>query len=894
VQPDHGVSAVFIPDELPRAGRLAVWGAGVTGSETIELFVGPVTELRKSPTAVRFLSIDEALPLLLSVPQKSPSMAAWSAAALAGLNLIARGRLLPAVTPRGYGAWRIGPLDAIDAAQLHALAAAMPPEGHATLLPDCWPPVRVPEPATLIRDFWDALADTLARSGAAGPFAHPAPTKVRGSLGWLRPDETARTVLRVALPADDDSPYQIGLWLRSAADPSLLIEAAELWRAPPPVATRFGPTPDVTLLAALRRGARIWSPLAGVLGQSAPRPIDVADDSIDELVDAAEPLSDVGIEVLLPKELLGEPLRLRAVAVPSPRGVSDPAFVLGELLRFTWQPTIGGDPLTEDELSQLADAKRSLVRLRGQWVRVDKEVLSKLRRKRKPLTGPRALAAALSGGIEIDGEWVEFEPTGALLALTNVLADLPDTPVPATLNATLRPYQRRGLRWLAGMVELGLGGCLADDMGLGKTIQIIALHLHRAGRGPTLVVCPTSLLGNWEREIARFAPTVPVRRYHGGGRHLDDLAPNEIVLVTYGIVRNDAAALAGSEWGLIVADEAQYVKNPMSSTARQLRTLPAAARLALTGTPVENRLSELWALLDWTTPGLLGSLDSFTKTVAVPVERYRDRDATERLARLIRPFLLRRRKSDPGIAPELPAKTETDRIVPLSAEQATLYKALVAESLAEIAQKSGMQRRGLILKLLTGLKQICNHPAHYLHEQGPIAGRSGKLSAFDDLLDVILAEGESVLVFSQYVKMCRLIESHLASRGIDTLLLSGQTVDRDRMVADFQAAKAPVLLLSLKAGGVGLNLTRATHVVHYDRWWNPAVEDQATDRAYRIGQDRPVQVHRLVTEGTVEDRIATLLTDKRALADSVIGTGEHWFADLSTADLTDLVTLGST
>ncbi len=611
-------------------------------------------------------------------------------------------------------------------------------------------------------------------------------------------------------------------------------------------------------------------------------------------MDATEPLSRAGTEVLLPAELLGEPLRLRAVAVPGLGSVTDPVFRLDELLRFTWQPTVGGEPLTDEELAQLAEAKRSLVRLRGRWVRVDREVLAKLRRPRRPLTGVAGLAAALAGSLDIDGETVEFEPTGPLLALTNLVTDLPATPVPAALTGTLRPYQQRGLSWLAGMAELGLGGCLADDMGLGKTIQVIALHLHRQGRGPTLVVCPTSLLGNWEREIARFAPTVPVRRYHGGARHLDDLTKDEMVLVTYGIVRNDAATLAEVAWGLVVADEAQYVKNPMSRTARQLRTVPAIARVALTGTPVENRLSELWSLLDWTTPGLLGSLDGFRQTTALPVERYRDPEATARLARLLRPFLLRRSKSDPGIAPELPAKIETDRIVPLHAEQASLYKALVAESLAQITQKSGWERRGLIFKLITGLKQICNHPAQYLHEKSPIAGRSGKLDALDDLLDVILAEGESVLVFSQYVGMCRLIEAHLAGRGVKTLFLNGQTADRDRMVADFQAGTAPVFLLSLRAGGVGLNLTRATHVVHYDRWWNPAVEDQATSRAYRIGQDRPVQVHRLVTEGTVEDRIATLMADKRALAESVIGNGENWLGDLSTADLADLVNLGST
>ncbi|MGA8114553.1 MAG: DEAD/DEAH box helicase, partial [Actinocatenispora sp.] len=454
-----------------------------------------------------------------------------------------------------------------------------------------------------------------------------------------------------------------------------------------------------------------------------------------------------------------------------------------------------------------------------------------------------------------------------------------------------------GLAWLAGMCTLGLGGCLADDMGLGKTIQIIALHLHRRslGRGATLVACPTSLLGNWERELRRFAPDVPVRRYHGADRDLTGVADDEVVLATYGVLRRDRARLAGHRWGLVVADEAQNVKNPLSHTARALRAVPSAARVALSGTPVENRLTDLWSILDWTTPGLLGPLETFRRRVAIPIERYADADTTERLSRLVRPFLLRRRKTDPGIAPELPRKTETDRYVPLTAEQVTLYEAVVRDTMAEIRAAEGVARRGLVLKLLTALKQVCNHPAQYLGEPGPVTGRSGKLAAIDELLDVILAEGDSVLVFSQYVAMCRLLERHLADRGVGTLLVHGGVPVRQRedRVRRFQDGEVPVFLLSLKAAGTGLNLTRASHVVHFDRWWNPAVEDQATDRAYRIGQDRPVQVHRLITEHTVEDRVASLIATKRALADAVVGGGETWLTELSDADLAELVSLGA-
>jgi SNF2 family DNA or RNA helicase len=512
-----------------------------------------------------------------------------------------------------------------------------------------------------------------------------------------------------------------------------------------------------------------------------------------------------------------------------------------------------------------------------------------------------ALSAALTGEAERDGDRIPCAAVGALGDLVARIRD-PESrapvPQPAPLKATLREYQKRGLAWLAEMCALGLGGCLADDMGLGKTITLLALHLHRQSdpttAGPTLVVCPASLLGNWQREAARFAPLTPVRRYHGGDRHLGDLAGDEIVLVTYGVLRRDREVLAETAWSLVAADEAQHVKNPYAVTARELRALPARARVALTGTPVENNLSELWALLDWTTPGLLGTLTAFRDRHARAIEAGEDPEAAERLSRLVRPFLLRRKKSDPGIAPELPPKTETDRVVPLTAEQTSLYEAQVRETMAKIAESEGIARRGLVLKLLTALKQICNHPAQYLRQSTPLRGRSGKLDLLDELLDTITAEGESVLVFTQYKQMAALLEKHLAERGVPALFLHGATpvARREEMVDRFQRGEVPVFLLSLKAAGTGLNLTRATHVVHYDRWWNPAVEDQATDRAYRIGQDKPVQVHKLLAEGTVEDKVAKLLEAKRALADAVVGSGEAALTELSDADLAELVALG--
>ena len=942
---------VFVPGEVPRRGVFALWGKG-SGSAKVELvFPGGTYGIRKRLISADLIPLAEALPALLAIdPDERAgrpvrhSVRVWAAAAAAGVGLVARGRLLPTVGADGTDVWRAGPLDPADLSWLRELAAVFPPAAHPLAVPGSRP-MRLRSPEALIRDLWDAIADMIARSPAAPrttaspAFAAVEPTRVSDLTEWLADTSDglsagARLGLRIeatlaeeeATLAEEaeggegaDGPegperveglegvevsaptFRLVLQLRSNADPSLIVDAAALWSQPETVLSRFGPQAETDLLLALRRGAPIWPPLAEVLRQASPSVIDLDDDSLASLLGpAAEELAGIGIEVLWPSSMLDDGLKLRAVPTPAPEKLTEAGFGLAALLDFRWQLTLDGALLDANEIAALAEAKRPLIRLRGRWVILDPALLDRLRRPpRTRMRTSEALGAVLAGSAEIDGETVTVVAEGPLADLAAQLAGIAYAPQPLDpppgLAATLRPYQQRGLAWLAGMCDTGLGGCLADDMGLGKTIQVIALHLHRreAKAGPTLVVCPASLLGTWEREIGRFAPDVPVRRYHGGGRHLEDLAIDEVVLVTYGVVLRDSARLAEAGWGLLVADEAQHAKNPLSRTARELRAVPSRARIALTGTPVENRLSDLWAILDWTTPGLLGHLEAFTRRVAVPVERYRDAEATARFAALVRPFLLRRRKSDPGIAPELPRKTETDLFVPLTAEQVTLYEAMVRETMEAIETRQGIERAGLVFKLLTALKQICNHPAQYLKQPGPLEGRSGKLAAFDELTDVILAGGESMLVFTQYTQMGTLLRQHLDARGIGSEFLHGgvPVPRREEMVARFQAGDVPVFLLSLKAGGTGLTLTRATHVLHYDRWWNPAVEDQATDRAYRIGQDHPVQVHRLIAEGTLEDRIAALLETKRELADAVIGSGEGWIAELSDAELAELVSL---
>ncbi|MBS46002.1 MAG: ATP-dependent helicase [Nocardioides sp.] len=779
--------------------------------------------------------------------------------------------------------------------------------------------------------------------------------------------QLVRISLRVEADEEELVAGSLRLVLQAHAegDPLHVCDAARLFDDPDdlpadpsdPGHHGFGERARTHLLIALRGAAEAWPPLDRLAQLGVPDEISLDTDELVSLLDhGVAALRDRGVDVLWPRSL-GRDLTSRQVldrAEPDrggpgepgePRGgrreepLQDPVLGTSTLFGFRWQTALNGEPLTDEEMDALAAAASPVVRLRGGWAVVDPAVARKARQRLiRTLQPAEAVAAALTGELPAGATSPDEPlPAGAgpggvqlgasLLKVRERLmaaATREPVPVPAGLAADLRGYQRQGLTWLADLTGLGLGACLADDMGLGKTITLISLHLHRREQGhigPTLVVCPASLLGNWEAEVRRFAPAVPVRRHHGDRRvvaapsdegqgdllaedppETDGASEEGFVLTTYGTMRRDAEALAGVGWDLVVADEAQHVKNPRSGTAKALRTIPSRARVALTGTPVENELTELWAILDWCTPGLLGSRNAFRKAWAMPIESGREPTRARQLADLIGPFVLRRRKSDPGVAPELPPKTETDHLVSLTREQVVLYEAFVRDMMERIeraAEQGEHARRGLVLALLTGLKQVCNHPAHFLKQSGAtrLAGRSEKLDLLDELLATVLPEGGAVLVFTQYVAMARLLEQHLDATGVAHQTLDGSTpvAERERLVARFQEGPEqgapPVFILSLKAGGTGLNLTRADHVVHFDRWWNPAVEEQATDRAYRIGQTRPVQVHRPITRGTVEERIGELLTRKRTLADAVLARGEAALTELGNEELRDLVTL---
>lgn len=870
-----------------------------------------------------------AMPMAAAIPVLSkahrredlhPSVALLAGAVMLGLRLVAAGRIAP-----GEGAepaWR-AVVEGDDEDRVLMLARSR-----------AYAEVDAAAAERIVRSVLDAVADAM-------PRAAPAPQTRRrpAALDVTFQDRLrARLARHVSAPADAEEPglpQLVSVSVRVEADeeelvggsirlvpqvhdekdPLHVVDAARLWRE-----SRsehgFGDRARTHALVALRGAAEAWPVLDRLLDLPVPDEITLDGAELASLLeDGVAALKGRGVDVLWPRSLTPE-LTARVVldrSAPQEDLMQDGLFGVAQTCAFRWQLAVDGEELTDTEMDALAAAAAPMLKLRGSWTVVHPSLTRKARRRLlRKVSATEALATALTGTLpeqvaeQVDekgaGEQVVIGASiGRLREQVAGVLDVPLVEVPDALQATLRDYQRRGLTWLAEITRLGLGGCLADDMGLGKTITLIALHLHRfaagASSGPTLVICPASLLGNWEAEIGRFAPGVRVRRFHGADRDLDGLE-HGFVLTTYGTMRRDAVALAQVPWDLVVADEAQHLKNAASATAKAIRTIPSRARVALTGTPVENNLTELWAILDWCVPGLLGSRLAFRRAWASQIEAGVDERMTQRFAALIAPFLLRRRKSDPGIAPELPAKTETDHPLALTREQAVLYESFVRDSMERIERADPISRRGLVLMLLTGLKQICNHPAQFLKQQsGRIAGRSQKIDLLDELLETVLAEDGAVLVFTQYVAMARLLEAHWEATGVPHQFLHGATPvrERERMVQRFQDAgdpqSVPVFLLSLQAGGVGLNLTRADHVVHVDRWWNPAVEDQATDRAYRIGQTKPVQVHRLITRGTVEEKVAELLARKRALADAVLGRGEAALTELTDAELRDLVSL---
>jgi SNF2 family DNA or RNA helicase len=880
-----------------------------------------------------------------------PSLPYLAALARFADGLAARGRVLPVLAAEGPGyaaRWR-PVLGGADAQRARDLAQAMPascraeagePPGALLVaalegltdaaararLPGSLLPERrgrTPAHIPLAERYVVALTSTDARLAVVTPQEEAEAAELAAELdAWLDrvqiPAGPVRTCFRLAEPlVPEADPWRVEFELQSTDDPSLMIPAADVWTGQGVQGFGPGGDPVEELLAGLGAAARLFGELEEALHEPAPVMLELDTRGAFRFLKETGPLlAGAGFGVLLPdwvrKARLGLKLTTRSQA-SSGASAASPKFGLGDLVDFRYDVAVGDQVIDPAELAELARLKVPLVRLRGQWVELDEAHLkAALKFLERHQAGTMTAADALLAGLGAAGPagpdegvpLVGVDADGWLGDLLSGQADrrLPPMTAPAGFAGTLRPYQERGLSWLSFLGDLGLGGILADDMGLGKTIQLLSLvAAQEPGRGPTLLVCPMSLVGNWQREAARFTPDLRVHVHHGADRLDGDslteaLAAADLVITSYGIATRDQAALSEVTWARVVCDEAQNIKNHTTKQARAVRSLPAATRIALTGTPVENRLSELWSIMEFASPGLLGPADRFREDYAIPIERHGSDEAARALQRLTQPFVLRRLKTDKAIISDLPDKQEMKVWCNLTPEQASLYAATVADMLSRIeAAEDDISRRGLVLATMAKLKQVCNHPAHLLGDGSRLPGRSGKLARLEEICDEIVAEGDKALCFTQYAEFGRMLQPHLAGRlGCPVLFLHGGTPkkQRDALVETFASLDEPALfLLSLKAGGTGLNLTAASHVIHVDRWWNPAVEDQATDRAFRIGQRRNVQVRKFVCVGTLEERIDAMIEEKKALADRVVGTGESWLTELSVADLRAVLTL---
>jgi len=873
----------------------------------------------------------------------------WSKASKFAMELLSKQHFMPGVVFSEDGAafarWQYVLSDEDGRMRMSALSRSMPPVCMAIVQNDA--PV---SPEAFLSAFLNSAVDSCIRrwiplsgtrskkhgvseawleSLATGePIRSSVPNlkKLRdGITSWEAPirdieKSDFRTSFRLEPPDDIKSgTWNLRYFLQASDDPSLLVPAEKVWRESKDTLqflNRKFDHPQEKLLADLGKVSRLYPPIEGSLHSARPDTAPLTTQQAYAFLKEAVPLlTESGFGVLVPPwwnksaPKLGVRLNMKPKRDPK---TGSGLFGFDSIVQYDWQLAIGGEPVSEEEFKSLVNLKEPLVRVRGQWVEVKKEDIAaaikffKSRSKGEMRLG-EALGLSMGPGGQDTGLQVSgYAASGWLSGLFERLSGstgIKELSQPPDFVGELRPYQVKGFSWLAFMRQYGLGACLADDMGLGKTIQLLALLLKDKKEGidkPTLLLCPTSVVGNWHREAKRFAPSLSVLVHHGMNRKkekefLNEAVKYDLVISTYALAHRDGEMLSQLEWNGVVLDEAQNIKNQFTKQSQAVRRFKAGFRVALTGTPVENRLSELWSIMDFLNPGYLGPAEGFRRKFALPIERYSDREAGTRLRRVVSPFILRRLKTDPAIIKDLPDKIEMKVRCNLSKEQATLYEAVVKDMLRKIESSEGIERKGLVLSALVRLKQVCNHPAQFLGDGSALAGRSGKLNRITELLEEVLAEGDSALIFTQFAEMGGMLRSHFQQVfGQEVLFLHGGVPQeqREKMITRFSEKNGPrIFILSLKAGGVGLNLTRASHVFHFDRWWNPAVENQATDRAFRIGQTKNVQVHKFICEGTLEERIDEMIENKKALAENIIGTGEGWLTEMTTEQLKELFAL---
>ena len=892
----------------------------------------------------------------------------WSQVARWSLDLLSRCKFLPAMNRQSDGSiiteWRTLQESAVDQSRLEKFSQLMPLacRTYQQEIGSRFPFLYIelpPPPQELLLRFLNSMIDVHVRvmMGTAPLPAVQSPVRdwlqalstgskvVRADpsgaerlevalSAWTAPlqyqlalsQSLFRTCFHLAPPGEGETDWNLAYFLQAANDPEFLVDARTIWKHPVErwvYQNRTIEQPQETLLRGLGLAARLYAPIEPSLQQQFPQfclltPLQ----AYDFLKSVAPRFEDNGLGVVLPPSLANREgwanrlgLQIRAT---TPRQKKE-KLGLQSLLNFQWELAIGGQTLSKAEFDQLVALNSPLVEINGEWVELRSQDIKTAqafftaRKDQLTLSLEDALRLSMGDTQAIEKlPVVSFEASGALQELFGTLTNnqaLAPMPTPASFQGELRPYQARGVAWLSFLERWGLGACLADDMGLGKTIEFIAFMLHLQEQEvleqPTLLVCPTSVLGNWEREIKKFGPTLKVLLYHGdkrpkGKAFAQAVQGQDLVITSYALIHRDVKSLQSIPWQGVVLDEAQNIKNSEAKQSQAVRQLQSSFRIALTGTPVENRLQELWSILDFLNPKYLGPRQFFQRRFAMPIEKYGDTASLQILRSLVQPFILRRLKTDREIIQDLPEKQEMTVFCSLSAGQATLYQQVVEKSLAEIESAEGLQRRGMILALLVKLKQICNHPAQFLKEATLGAQHhSGKVQRLEEMLETALAEGDRALIFTQFAEWGKLLKPYLEQKlGREMLFFYGGSSkkQREEMLDRFQhdPQGPPIMILSLKAGGVGLNLTRANHVFHFDRWWNPAVENQATDRVFRIGQTRNVQVHKFVCTGTLEEKIHEMIESKRALAEQVVGAGEEWLTEMDTDQLRNLLLLDRT
>ena len=660
--------------------------------------------------------------------------------------------------------------------------------------------------------------------------------------------------------------------------------------------TRLDILRDISQLSTLVNG------LETHLAQEAEKPIILDNATFTRfLIQAVPAMRLLGIKLMLPKSLQ-QLLRPRPSVKLSAKSNDGSSFLrLDQLLQFSWQVAIGDELITPEEFNALVGRAEGLIKFKQQYIYVTADDLKRIEKTfnaRNEMTTARMLQAALSE--EYNSAKISVSPE--VKALIKEWTTMKEQDIPKEINATLRPYQKRGYEWMFQNMRLGFGSILADDMGLGKTLQVITLMQRIKNDGVLekkhiIVVAPTGLLANWQAELNRFAPKLSVFLYHGPNRNLEEFK-HDILLTSYGLVRSDIDHLKKTKWAIVVIDEAQNIKNNTAAQSKAVKAIRADVHIAMSGTPVENRLSEYWSIMDFANKGYLGTIKTFNDEYAIPIQQKGDSDCAARFRRITAPMMMRRLKTDKTIINDLPDKIEQDEYAMLTPQQAALYHQVLEESMKTIEgfdeedQKTLFKRQGLVLQMMLALKQICNHPAQYLKNGDFQPALSGKTEMLLALVNAINESGEKTIIFTQFKEMGDMLQQFFTeATGRKPMFLHGGTdiKQRKEMIDRFQNNRSDrIFLLSLKAAGTGLNLTAATHVIHYDLWWNPAVEAQATDRAYRIGQKKNVMVHRFITRDTFEERINDMINNKRALADMTISTGESWIGKLSNKELREL------